>query len=216
MTSPAIQSFFLALSALISIVNPLGSALIFGQVTAGRTHAERSILARRIALYAAMIMLGALWGGAQLLAFFGVGLPALRIAGGLVVAASAWGLLNAPEQSDARRESHTATLDRGLDDAFFPLTLPFTTGPGTISVAIALSSNGPSTGPYLAFVVAVSAAAIVVALCIGLAYTWADALIAMLGQAGARIVTRLSAFLLLCIGVEIVLNGVSSFVREFR
>ncbi len=214
MSTATAQAFFLALSALFSIVNPIGSALIFAQITAHRSHDERTFLARRIAVYAALVMVGALWIGSPLLAFFGVSLAALRVAGGFVVAASAWTLLNAPEQSEAQRESQSSPPDVAADVAFFPLTLPFTTGPGTISVAIALSSNGPADGPGIAsFVAATTAAALTVAASIGIAYTWADALVALLGKSGARVVTRLSAFLLLCVGVEIVLNGVSGFIR---
>ena len=74
------QTFLLALSALFSIVNPIGVAFIFSQVTAGRSHAERQRLARMIAFYAAIVMLIALWGGAYVLSFFGISLAALRIA----------------------------------------------------------------------------------------------------------------------------------------
>ena len=70
----SLQTFLLALSALFSIVNPLGSALIFSQVTGSRSHAERTELARKIAFYSAVVMLGALWGGAYILSFFGVSL----------------------------------------------------------------------------------------------------------------------------------------------
>ncbi len=97
----ASQSFLLAFSALFSIVNPIGSALIFSQVTAERSHAERVVLAGRIGVYSALIMLGALWAGAYVLSFFGVSLAALRIAGGLVVASRAWDLLSAPERMES-------------------------------------------------------------------------------------------------------------------
>jgi multiple antibiotic resistance protein len=87
-----LQSFMLALSALFSIVNPIGAALIFSQVTADRTHEQRVALARLIGFYSALVMLGALWAGAYILGFFGVSLAALRIAGGLFVATRAWEL----------------------------------------------------------------------------------------------------------------------------
>ena len=103
-TGAAAQSFVLAFSALFSIVNPIGAALIFAQVTAERSHRERLVLARRIGLYAALVMLGALWLGSYLLEFFGVSLAALRIAGGLVVATRAWALLSAPESIEARKQ----------------------------------------------------------------------------------------------------------------
>ena len=91
-----IQTFLLALSALFSIVNPIGAAIIFSQVTAGRSHAERSALARRIGVYAALVMLGALWIGASVLNFFGVSVAALRIAGGFVVASQVSSIVVAP------------------------------------------------------------------------------------------------------------------------
>ena len=91
--SGSIQTFLLTLSALFSIVNPSGAALIFSQITAARSHGERLMLARKIGVYSALVMLGALWGGAYVLSFFGISLSALRIAGGLIVAASAWRLL---------------------------------------------------------------------------------------------------------------------------
>lgn len=217
MTPPwtgAADSFLLAFPALFSIVNPIGGALIYSQVTADRTHAQRMALAGRIGIYSSLVMLVALWGGAYVLNFFGITVAALRIAGGLVVAVRAWELLSTPERNEAMKQAQAApagATDEGPaeDVAFFPLTMPFTTGPGTISVAIALGSNRPSTDPALIpFFLGVSAAAIVTALIVWLAYRWADAIVALLGQARVRVVTRIAAFLLLCIGTQILLNGV--------
>ena len=123
-----LQNFLLALSALFSIVNPIAAALIFSQVTADRTHAERLDLARKVGFYSAIVMLVSLWGGAYVLAFFGVTLAALRIAGGLVVAVRAWDMLSAVEANDTRKHEQ-ATQATGIPEvAFFPLTMPFTTG----------------------------------------------------------------------------------------
>lgn len=209
----AVQSFLLALSALFSIVNPIGSALIFSQVTAERTHGERLALARRIAIYSVLVMLGALWGGAYVLNFFGVSLAALRIAGGFVVASSAWVLLQRPELNEEKKEEQASHAEGEDDVAFYPLTMPFTTGPGTIAVAIAIGSNLPIGKPgFLPFFLGASAAAIAIAAMVLVAYSFADRLVALLGKAQARIVTRLAAFLLLCVGVQITLNGISDFV----
>ena len=210
-----LQNFLLALSALFSIVNPIAAALIFSQVTADRTHAERLDLARKVGLYSAVVMLVALWGGAYVLAFFGVTLAALRIAGGLVVAVRAWDMLSAVEANEERKQEQ-ATQATGIPDvAFFPLTMPFTTGPGTISVAIALGSNLPVGSPrMLPFIFGSSAAALAVAAMVWIAYTFADRIVDWLGRARARVLTRLSAFLLLCIGVQIMLGGVTEVLRE--
>jgi multiple antibiotic resistance protein len=210
-----IQTFLLALSALFSIVNPIGAALIFSQVTADRSRAERAMLARKIGLYSALVMLCALWAGAAILNFFGVSLAALRIAGGLIVTANAWVLLQAPERNEDRKQEQ-ASQSVGTDEvAFFPLTMPFTTGPGTIAVAIALGSNLPVGQPgYAAFVLGASLAATVIALGVWVAYAWADTLVSLLGQARARIMSRLAAFLLLCVGTQITLNGIRDFVHS--
>lgn len=212
--SGALTSFLLAYSALFSIINPIGGALIFSQVTADRSHAERVVLARKIGVYSSLVMLGALWVGASVLSFFGVSLAALRIAGGLIVASFAWTLLQAPERREELKQEQ-ASQAAGLDEiAFFPLTLPFTTGPGTISVAVALGANLPFGTPgYLPFVTGASAAALAMSATIWAAYSSSDRLVALLGEAGARVVSRLAAFLLLCVGVQIMLNGVTDFWR---
>ena len=211
----AISTFLLAFPALFSIVNPLGGALIYSQVTANRGRNERVALAWKVALSSACVMLGALWFGAPLLSFFGISLSALRIAGGLVVAVNAWELLAQPEQQEGRKQQQAAPAGAAADVAFFPLTIPFTTGPGTISVIIALSASGPAGGnELLGFMVGASAAALAMALCIGLCYASADRVTDLLGQAGSRVVTRLAAFLLLCIGVQILLTGVADAVTQ--
>lgn len=203
-----LQSFLLAGSALFSIVNPMGGALIFAQVTGDRSHDDRLKLARRIGVYAAIVILVSLWVGANVLAFFGVSIAALRIAGGLVVAASGWRLLSAPEHHEDRKQAQ-ADDARGADDvAFFPLTMPLTTGPGTISVAIAIGANRPSDGAaFVTFAVGASAAALAIAAAVWLAYSSADWITRLLGPSGVRIIGRLAAFILLCVGVQITLNG---------
>lgn len=204
-----LASFLLALSALFSIVNPLGGALIYSQVTASRPRAERVQLAWRVALYSAIVMLTALLAGAPLLSFFGISLSALRIAGGLVVAAHAWELLSVPENQEDRKTQQAAPVGSMDDVAFFPLTLPFTTGPGTIAVAIALSASGPaSPAALLPFYLGTVLAALLIALMVGVSYAFADKLVAFLGQARSRVVTRLAAFILLCVGVQILVTGV--------
>ncbi|KAB7784456.1 MarC family protein [Methylorubrum populi] len=207
-----LPSFLLALSSLFSIVNPVGSALMFAQITADRSQAERAELSRRIGFYAALVMLSALWAGAPILNFFGVSLAALRIAGGLFVAAFAWTLLNAPEAREARKhaEAEPEAGENLAEVAFFPLTLPFTTGPGTIAVAIALGANRPSEpGDLAGFFLGASLAAVAIAGVIRLAYGSADRVVTLIGPVRARVLGRLSAFLLLCVGTQITVSGVS-------
>lgn len=205
------ESFLIAFPALFSIVNPLGIALIYHQVTVGRSRAERTALAWRVAAYSLGVMLVSLWIGSLVIGFFGVTLSALRVAGGLVVAVRAWEMLWAPEQTEGRKQEQAATASGASDDAFFPLTMPLTTGPGTISVAIALSASQPKNvfmTDLVPFFAGMSGAALAVALIIGFLYASADRVVSLLGKEGSRVVTRMSAFLLLCIGVQICLTGV--------
>jgi multiple antibiotic resistance protein len=133
-----------------------------------------------------------------------------------VVAISAWTLLQAPEHREARKQQQASEAE-GIDAvAFFPLTIPFTTGPGTIAVAITLGSNRPiAESGALPFVLIVSAAAITVALIVWIAYTFADRMENLLGRSKAQVVSRLAAFLLLCVGTQIALSGIADFIRQF-
>lgn len=218
----AAAAFLLAFPSLFSIINPIGGALIFNGVMAPFAHPDRVATAGRVGLYALLVLLGALWGGAYVLNFFGVSLGALRIAGGAVVALSAWHLLMSPDRHEDRnrREREAGPEDTGrnpLEMAFFPLTLPFTTGPGTIAVAITLGAERPASGDGLiAFFLGVSAAAIANATIVWVAYRFADRVTGWMGASARNIISRLTAFLLLCIGVQILVAGVGDVVAQWH
>jgi multiple antibiotic resistance protein len=205
----AINAFLLGFPALFSIVNPISGALIFRGVAASRPDEEHARLAKRVALYSLLVMMASLWAGSYVLAFFGISLAALRVAGGTVIALSAWGLLTKPEQYEAVKEQQASTHKDVDDIALFPLTIPFTTGPGTISVAVTLSASRPRDLHELAgFFLGMTAAVVAMALVIWALFGSADRLSRLMGPTGSRTVTRISAFLLLCIGVQILISGV--------
>jgi len=191
---------------------------IFEEVTAHLTHADRARLAGRVGLYSLLMMLGALWVGAYVLNFFGVTLAALRLAGGLVVGMRSWELLNRPEEHEERKQEQAGPTGQAvIDMAFFPLTMPFTTGPGTISVAVTLGAERPASGlGLLAFFVGVSGAAAAVAAVVWIAYRYADRVSGWLGASARRSLSRLIAFLLLCLGVQIFIGGVEDVVNALR
>src|SRR5271168_1549895 len=169
------EAFLLAFSSLFSIINPIGGALIFYGVTKDFATADREKVAALVGFYSLLIMFGALWAGAYVLRFFGVSIDALRVAGGTVVAVSGWRMLYNPQETEDRKQDHASNAERakawGSDVAFFPLTMPFTTGPGTISVAIALSANRPATTEaLLPFFAGVCGAAIAIAFTVGACY----------------------------------------------
>ncbi|HEX7388636.1 MAG TPA: MarC family protein [Acidiphilium sp.] len=218
--SAGTDAFLLAFPALLSIVNPLAGAIIFNEVIGQRKRADRLALARRVGLNSALVMLASLWFGSYILNFFGISLNALRLAGGLVVAVRAFQMLSAPEVQEERKQAQAAPAETSGEEissiAFFPLTLPFTTGPGTIAVAIALGTQRPAEyGLSLAlFFAGISIAAIALAVIIWLSYAMADRLDAFLGPTGRRVVARLAAFLLLGIGAQIMLSGAIPVLHE--
>jgi multiple antibiotic resistance protein len=204
----ALDAFLLGFPALFSIVNPISGAFIFREVTADRTR-DRTQLARQVALYSLAVMTVALWAGSYVLAIFGISLAALRVAGGIVVALSAWELLNSPEHHEARKQEQAAPATGVEDVAFFPLTIPFTTGPGTISVAVALGSGRPREPEELLwFFLGMTGSTVALAGVIWMTYRSADRISRLMGPRGSRTVTRFSAFLLLCVGVQILITGV--------
>lgn len=207
--SETVHAFLLGFPALFSIVNPISGAFIFRSITAERPGAAQQRLARMVAVNALCVMMVALWAGSYVLAFFGISLAALRVAGGLVVAMTGWGLLNAPEKREDTKQEQAASAE-GLEDiALFPLTIPITTGPGTISVAVALGAGHPKVFAGLGwFFLGMSGAALLNAVIVWVAYRYADRLGRFMGQTGTRTITRISAFLLLCIGVQILITGV--------
>ena len=141
------STFLLAFTALFSIVNPLSGAFIFFGATRYLEPKVRSQTARWVAIYSFCIVAASLYIGAYVLGFFGVSLPVLRVAGGIIVAAAGWRMLNAPDATEQLRSE--TPEPRSMDVApsrlaFYPLTMPLTTGPGTISVAISVGAGRPS------------------------------------------------------------------------
>lgn len=212
------KTFLLAFSALFSIVNPILNAIIFSQITADRSHRERLRLAWHVGLYSLGLLLFSLWLGSYVLNFFGITLAALKVAGGLVIAAGAWRLLHAPEHREAekekqvRQDGRTEAAANVGDIAFFPVSIPFTIGPGTISVSITLGAARPASGGALPYLLTLSLAALAMALTIWVMFSFADRLAALVGPTGSRALTRLFALILLCIGVQIAGSGIETML----
>ncbi len=214
-----LETVALAVAALLPIVNPLGGAPVYLAKTVDLTSNQHDDLARRVARNCALLLLASLLFGTYVLAFFDLSLPVVQVAGGLVVCSIAWSLLHEPDvappmQDDAR---HVVTAEDLRRRAFYPLTMPLTVGPGSISVAIALGAN-QAQGVRSTIVVGLAhmAAVATVALAIYLCYRYADRLLRRLGDTGTAVVTRLSAFILLCIGVQILWNGASALLGRLR
>jgi multiple antibiotic resistance protein len=202
--------FLFGFGTLFAIINPYGLAFVFLDRTAGLTEAERARIARLVAINAFAVLVVSLFAGTLILGFFGISLSALRIAGGLVVAVAGWTMLNAPPEEAESHVKGAGDFAAVRRSVFFPLTIPLTTGPGTIAASIALAANRQDAmrGVLVPYLTSLLVAA-VIALTIWHAYRRAGMMARLFGQEGTRVVTRLSAFLLLCVGVEIILTGVT-------
>jgi len=211
------QTVLVFIAALFPIVNPLGGATIFLTMTSGYTAEVRQALARKVSIYSFFILVGSMFLGSHVLSFFGVSLPAVQVGGGLLVAAAAWGMLNKDEDARSRDAAMHAPRQDWEQHAFYPLTLPLTVGPGSISVALTLGANldrggraaGAETVPATWAAAAAMAGIILVCASVWIAYGSSERISRALGPTGLSIVVRLSSFILLCIGVQISWNGAS-------
>ena len=208
-----LSAFLLTFAGLFPIVNPIEAAPFFLGLTNGMSTAERTLLARKVAINGFALLLGSLVLGPWLLKFFGIELPVVRIAGGLVVTALGWKLLSQENWSDH------GTMEAGAErkvGSFYPLTMPLTVGPGSMSVAITIGSRSPDTETHwaqMAFhAIGALAGVVAIAITIYIAYRFAEGLARALGQTGLEVLVRLSAFILMCIGIEIVWNGYSALI----
>ena len=212
----AVKVFLLTISALFPIVDPLAGSPIFLAMTREYPPNTRRAIAWRVAINSLLLMVGSYFVGTHVLNFFGISIPVVQVGGGLVVASMGWGMLLEKDEAHetARKSVHCSDA---LHSAFYPLTLPLTVGPGTISVAITLGANSTR---YYGFQLAVMVAAVLgmaaIAISVLLCYGLSDQLARVLGRTGMMVIVRLSAFLLVCIGVQIMWNGISALLSSLH
>jgi multiple antibiotic resistance protein len=202
----------LAVGALLPIVDPLGGAPIYLALTSELTPEGRSSMAKAVAVNSFLLLIASTLIGTYVLDFFGLSIPVVQVAGGLVVCAIAWSLLNSPNSPPTlTRDGPTA--DIVSQRAFYPLTMPLTVGPGSISVALTLGAN-PARGlfPLITIELAHTMGIALVATSVYLCYRYADRILKALGPTGTGVVVRLFAFILLCIGVQICWNGLHALL----
>jgi multiple antibiotic resistance protein len=214
---PGLNTFLLVVAAILPVVNPPGAALIFLGLTHGATPKIRRILARRVAINSFIVLVCSLLLGALILQFYGISIPVLRVAGGFIVAVAGWKLLNEGGHKYIEAPADEISQTKILNQAFYPLTLPLTTGPGTIAVVISLGlSKGSSTDltDEITFVIACLLAVSVIAVTIYFCFKYADRIQRLLGQGGTDIAVRLFAFILFCLGVQILWSGGSELLSS--
>ncbi|WP_051670846.1 MarC family protein [Bryobacter aggregatus] len=202
------KSLFLVVFTLLPIINPIGLAPIYLGMTAGWPEQARTSMARRIGLNTLILLVAATFLGSLILRFFGLSLDAVRIGGGLLVASTGWRLLRS-EAAPAHENLASEPTDEIISSrAFYPLTFPLTCGPGSISVAITLGAGIFSDGTILDFSALITVLGLLlVSGVVYLCYRSAPRLVRLIGETGSVVMLRLSAFILLCLGVQILLDA---------
>jgi len=215
-TFPFVRSVLLVYAALLPIVNPFGMAPIFASMTYGYDISVRRTVAMRVAVNGMVLLIASLFIGSYVLDFFGVSMAAVQLGGGLVVMISGWRILNQQSNvSDRNLETHPSS-EAILSKAFYPLTMPLTVGPGSIAVALTLGGNAQAEShrQFLTSALASILGVAFIGLTIYLCYRFSDELERLLGPTGTSILIRLSAFILVCIGIQIMFNGIDDFYAQ--
>ena len=214
-----IKFFGLALTALLPLVNPVGTALIFVGLVGHAPQDVYRVLARKIAINTTLFLITIELIGTALLKFFGISLSVMQVSGGLVIAAMGWRMLNqaAPDSKEKSVETDGSAALKSLEKkAFYPFTFPLTAGPGCIVVMVTLSAHQslkgilPDIEAHAGIVLAVALLSIAVYLC----YGHAPAITARVPAQTAHGILRVMAFVLLCIGVQITWNGVEAMITS--
>ncbi len=213
--------FAIGFSALLPLVNPLGSALVFlGLVGAAPIEAYRA-LARKIAINTMIFFAVIELIGTALLSFFGISLPIVQVSGGLVIAMIGWSLLNQQDSAPSQEKTEAAVpaitqsqINSLRQKAFYPFTFPITAGPGCIVVMLTLSVHATQptlSGTILAHV-GLFIAVVLLSGLIYLCYAYAPKIAHTISPSTAHGILRVVAFILLCIGVQIAWNGLSDLL----
>jgi multiple antibiotic resistance protein len=200
-----INDVLLAFLAILPVVNPFSKPPIFLSITEGWTVAERRSEALKASIYAFIILIVSLIAGTFILEFFSISLPALQIAGGLLIARTAFQMLNPQKEHHQTDDEHREACQRD-DISFVPLAMPLLSGPGSMAVMINLATEVKFWGEWLIFSLAAAA------VCIISYFVLAESvrLVRVLGVNGMNALSKLMGFLLLALAVQFIINGTSS------
>jgi multiple antibiotic resistance protein len=187
--------------ALLPIANPISAAPVFLGLSQQFSPQRRAQQARKAAIWMAAILIVSLMAGALILEFFGISMPALRLAGGMVVAQVGFGMMRAQPVSQTDLSHESAAEARQMTDiSFTPVAMPMLSGPGSIAVTISMATEVSRPLEYLAVAIGIVLVALICWLCLRGATRVGNAL----GVTGLDALNRLMGFILICIGVQFI------------
>src|SRR3990167_10539719 len=204
-----LKYFLYAFIALFPMVNPVAMSSAFFSLTKYATDEQRKKLATLVTLYGTMLLLGTLLIGPFLLSLFGLEAADIRVAGGLVVFSIAWRMLNPPREEP---KTNTSNGDDIMSLAFFPLTMPLTAGAGSIAIVVALASQAKATKGIINQYIAIALAIVAIFILVYFCYRYSSVIFETLGKTGSKVVSSLSAFILLAIGVSVTWSGLQILI----
>lgn len=199
--------FAASFSSLFSVVNPFATMPIYISLMEGHSDSEKSRTARKASTYMFFVLITFLLIGSYILSFFGISLPGIQIAGGLVIVRAGFSMLS-PDSSGKKlnKKDQEAAMEKE-DVSFSPLAMPLLSGPGSIAVVIGFGSEAQGVTDYIVNGLAVFAAAVLAYLILRVS----PRLVSYIGSAGMTVITRMMGFIVLAIGVQFVINGISKF-----
>lgn len=196
--------------ALLPLINPFAVAPTFLAITEGDTPAQRNHQLLMGCVYMIAILVSFLIGGTFIMGFFGISIPGLRIAGGLLVAGIGSGMLVAvPRDSDHVKQEEEAARSK-RDIAFSPLAMPMLSGPGAIAVTVGLTSLSRGWTDYVAIIIGILTVAVIIYVTLRLS----SQIVRVIGQTGMNALTKIMGFLLLCVGIQFIVNGVIGIATD--
>jgi multiple antibiotic resistance protein len=217
---PFVHFLFIGLIALFPVVNPIGSAFIINPYLENLNTIEKRKAVKKITLYAFSICTVSLFLGHWILELFGISIPVIQLAGGIMICKMGWEFLSSDkkEEKTIPNTGDKPVVDRYesiQDQLFFPVTFPITTGAGTISVLFTLSahSSAKDMTAYLTNTGAILLAIVIMCVLVYIFYLNTKTMINYLGANGQTIVNRITAFLIFCVGLQIAVTGITSLVK---
>ncbi len=196
--------------ALLPLINPLASAPTFLAITEGDSPERRRQQLRMACVYMVAILVSFLLGGTFIMGFFGISIPGLRIAGGMLVAGiGSRMLLEPPGGAEPDDAAHAAARAK-RDVSFSPLAMPMLSGPGSIAVTIGFTSLARHLSDYIAIILGI----VVVAFVAYGTLRLSERVVKIIGANGMNALSKVMGFLILCIGIQFVVNGVLNIATD--
>ncbi|ATA22861.1 stress protection protein MarC [Brenneria goodwinii] len=220
-----IQTIGLGLVLILPLANPLTTVALFLGLAGSMSYSERNKQIFQASLYVFIIMTVAFYGGQLVMNTFGISIPGLRIAGGLIVAFIGFRMLfpqqkpeHAPEVASKAAEINNSNSSSAVNIAFVPLAMPSTAGPGTIALIISTASQVKSGVDITPWVVAVAPVLtfMLISLILWLSLKSSGFIMRMVGKSGIEAISRLMGFLLVCMGVQFIINGTLEIVAKIH